>query len=835
MNRTANDWPGVSRCIAGSVAAALMASFFGTGALSQESGPTAGHAAPDELRQIIEEAYVYGFPIVDSYRIQYSYFVDENHPEYKGAWNTLHNVARVYTPDDKAIQTPNSDTPYGFLGADLRAEPLVISVSAIPDRYYSLQFIDMYTHNFAYVGSRATGSAAGDYLLAGPGWQGEAPDGIDAVIRSETELAFVLYRTQLFSADDLEEVKRIQASFEVQPLSLFTGGSPRSAVPVEFIEPLSADAQKSSPEFFAILNFLLQFAPTHPSETELMERFSKAGIGAGKHFDLAMFSPEQRQAIEDGIADAWNAYALFKREEIDSGRRGSADGFGTREFLGNDYMARMASAVLGIYGNSKEEANYPAYFADSDGMPLDGATGRYTVRFEAGELPPVNSFWSLTMYELPASLLTENAIDRYLINSTMEPDLVRDADGSITLYVQHESPGEDKEANWLPAPDGPFFMVMRQYWPKPEALDGTWNVPPAVRIAAESVSVDSTAVSGGPKLSEVPDLASQERWRRNAEGKVVVTPDNFIRAESDMYMAGQVHDGAFGRFKHTREVAPIDRQLVVRLNRDTIYSSGVFDLDAGPVTITLPDPGERFLSALVINEDHYNPFVFYGSGTHTLTREDVGTRYVMVAVRILANPADSEDLREATALQDAITASQPGGPGSFEIPDWDPVSQKQVRDALIALSNTIPELRYAAGPDEHSVDPVRRIAAAASGWGLNPDKDAIYLNVFPERNDGRTPHRLIVGNVPVDAFWSVSVYNADGYFEPNDLDAYSVNSVTGQRREDGSILIEFGDCAADTPNCLPVTAGWNYMVRLYRPRQEILDGSWSFPVAEPVR
>jgi len=835
MNRTANDRPGLSRCIAGSVAAALMASFFGTGALSQESGPTAGHAAPDELRQIIEEAYVYGFPIVDSYRIQYSYFVDENHPEYKGAWNTLHNVARVYTPDDKAIQTPNSDTPYGFLGADLRAEPLVISVSAIPDRYYSLQFIDMYTHNFAYVGSRATGSAAGDYLLAGPGWQGEAPDGIDAVIRSETELAFVLCRTQLFSADDLEEVKRIQASFEVQPLSLFTGGSPRSAVPVEFIEPLSADAQKSSPEFFAILNFLLQFAPTHPSETELMERFSKAGIGAGKHFDLAMFSPEQRQAIEDGIADAWNAYALFKREEIDSGRRGSADGFGTREFLGNDYMARMASAVLGIYGNSKEEANYPAYFADSDGMPLDGATGRYTVRFEAGELPPVNSFWSLTMYELPASLLTENAIDRYLINSTMEPDLVRDADGSITLYVQHESPGEDKEANWLPAPDGPFFMVMRQYWPKPEALDGTWNVPPAVRIAAESVSVDSTAVSGGPKLSEVPDLASQERWRRNAEGKVVVTPDNFIRAESDMYMAGQVHDGAFGRFKHTREVAPIDRQLVVRLNRDTIYSSGVFDLDAGPVTITLPDPGERFLSALVINEDHYNPFVFYGSGTHTLTREDVGTRYVMVAVRILANPADSEDLREATALQDAITASQPGGPGSFEIPDWDPVSQKQVRDALIALSNTIPELRYAAGPDEHSVDPVRRIAAAALGWGLNPDKDAIYLNVFPERNDGRTPHRLIVGNVPVDAFWSVSVYNADGYFEPNDLDAYSVNSVTGQRREDGSILIEFGDCAADTPNCLPVTAGWNYMVRLYRPRQEILDGSWSFPVAEPVR
>lgn len=828
MNRTANDRPALIRCVACSAAVALMASFIGTSALPQKSG----RAAPDELREIIEEAFVYGFPMVDSYRIQYSYFVDENHPEYKGRWNALHNVARVYTPEDKAIQTPNSDTPYGFLGADLRTEPLVISVPAIPDRHYSLQFIDMYTHNFAYVGSRATGSAAGDYLLAGPSWRGVVPDGIDAVIRSETELVFVLYRTQLFSADDLEEVKRIQAGFEVKPLSRFRGGAPRSAVPIDFIEPLSAEAQRSSPKFFGILNFLLRFAPTHPSETELMERFAKAGIGAGKQFDIEMFSPEQRQAIEDGIADAWKAYAEFKREEIDSGRRGSADGFGTREFLGNDYMARMASAVLGIYGNSKEEANYPAYFADSEGMPLDGRAGRYTVRFEAGELPPVNSFWSLTMYELPTSLLTENLIDRYLINSAMEPDLVRDGDGSITLYIQHESPGEDKEPNWLPAPNGPFFMVMRQYWPKPEALDGTWTAPPAVRAATDSI--DSPA-SGDPELSDVPDLASPERWLRTAEGKIIVTPDNFIRAESDMYMAGQVNDGAFGQFKHTREVAPIDRQLVVRLNRDTIYSSGVFDLDAGPVTITLPDPGERFLSALVISEDHYNPFVFYGGGTHTLTRENVGTRYVMVAVRILANPDDTEDMREANALQDAITVSQPGGPGSFEIPDWDPVSQKQVRDALTALSNAIPDMRYAAGPDERSVDPVRRIAAAASGWGLNPDEDAIYLNVFPEQNDGATPYRLVVGNVPVDAFWSVSVYNADGYFEPNDLDAYSVNSVTGRRRGDGSILIRFGDCAADTPNCLPVTAGWNYMVRLYRPRQEILDGSWSFPVAEPVR
>lgn len=440
-------------------------------------------AAPFELREIVKDAYVYGFPMVDSYRIQHSYFVDATNPEFKGAWNQPHSVARVFTPQDKAIQTPNSDTPYTFLGADLRAEPLVISVPAVSkDRYYSLQFIDMYTHNFAYVGSRATGNEAGHYLLAGPGWKGAAPEGIKSVVRSETHFAFVLYRTQLFGASDLENVKKIQAQYTVRPLSQFTGTpAPRAVAPVEFRTPLSADAQKTSPEFFTILNFLFGLAPTHPSEKALMERFARAGLGPGRSFDAASLSAEQRQAVEEGMADAWRAFATFKSEQVDTGKKSSSDGFGTREFLHNDYMMRMSSAVLGIYGNSKEEANYPAYFADSEGRPLDGATGRYTVRFGSGQLPPVNAFWSLTMYELPASLLTENPINRYLINSPMAPKLIRDPDGGITLHIQHQSPGKDKEPNWLPAPKGPFFMVLREYWPKPEALDGSWKVPQAVR------------------------------------------------------------------------------------------------------------------------------------------------------------------------------------------------------------------------------------------------------------------------------------------------------------------------------------------------------------------
>lgn len=333
----------------------------------------------------------------------------------------------------------------------------------------------------------------------------------------------------------------------------------------------------------------------------------------------------------------------------------------------------------------------------------------------------------------------------------------------------------------------------------------------------------------------VPDLSSPRFWQKTADGKVIVTPDNFIRAESDVYMLVQTRDGAFGTFKHTREAAPVDKQLIVRLNRDTIYSSGVFDLDAGPVTFTLPEAGGRFVSALVINQDHFNPDVFYGPGTYTLTREGVGTRYAMVGIRILADPNDPEDMRQANAVQDGITVSQPGGPGTFEIPPWDPVSQKRVREALTAVADTLPDLRYAAGRDISMVDPVRRAAAAASGWGLNPDKDAIYLNVFPEHNDGNTPYELTVGEVPVDAFWSITVYTKDGFFQPNPLNAYSINSITGRRAADGSITVRFGACDAGAGNCLPITPGWNYMVRLYRPRAELLDGSWSFPVATPVR
>ncbi|WP_240648376.1 DUF1254 domain-containing protein [Pararobbsia silviterrae] len=436
----------------------------------------------EQARAIARDATIYGFPLVDNYRIQYAYFVDRNNADFKAPWNTLASTARVFTPEDKAIQTPNSDTPYSFLGADLRAEPLVLTVPKIEKaRYYSLQFIDAYTFNFAYVGTRTTGNGAGRYLLAGPGWHGKVPRGITAVIRSDTQFAFVLYRTQLFSPDDIDRVKRIQASYRVEPLSAYIGQHTSAATqPSDFIEPLTSEQERSSLRFFDVLNFVLRYCPNDPSETALMARFAQIGIVPGKPFDSNALSPEMRKALEDGMSDAWTEFADFKKTELDTGKLSSADGFGDRAFLNNNYMARMASAVLGIYGNSKAEAVYPAYFVDADGQKLEGAH-RYTIRFAPGQLPPVNAFWSLTLYELPSSLLYANVLNRYLINSSNLPTLKRDADGGITLYVQHDSPGAALESNWLPAPDGAFFSIMRLYWPKPSVLEGEWNAPKMLR------------------------------------------------------------------------------------------------------------------------------------------------------------------------------------------------------------------------------------------------------------------------------------------------------------------------------------------------------------------
>lgn len=334
-------------------------------------------------------------------------------------------------------------------------------------------------------------------------------------------------------------------------------------------------------------------------------------------------------------------------------------------------------------------------------------------------------------------------------------------------------------------------------------------------------------------LAAISTASTPSSAEQQAGTTVPVTIDSFARAESDMYFGGLIKDsGGIGKFSHQREPARIDNQTVIRLNRDTLYSSAVFDLDAGPVTLTMPDAGKRFMSLMIVNEDHYVPAVFYGADSHTLTREQIGTRYFMAAVRTLVDPADQKDLQQVHALQDAIKVSQKE-PGKFEAPNWDQASQKKIRDALLVLAEFTGGFSNAFGA-KGQVDPVRHLIGTAAGWGGNPDKDASYLSVTPPKNDGTTVYKLNVKDVPVEAFWSVSLYNAAGYFEKNPYDAYSLNSITARKQDDGSVTIQFGGCDGRIPNCLPIMNGWNYTVRLYRPRPEILSGKWKFPDAQPA-
>lgn len=314
---------------------------------------------------------------------------------------------------------------------------------------------------------------------------------------------------------------------------------------------------------------------------------------------------------------------------------------------------------------------------------------------------------------------------------------------------------------------------------------------------------------------------------------VTVTPASFARAETDSYFASVVARGGFGTFTHRRALASAEQQGVVRPNADTVYSSAVFDLDAGPVTVRVPQAGSRFVSLMVLNEDHYVQKIAYGGGTYVIDRALAGTRYAIVSLRILVDPGKPGDLDAVHALQDGTVVEQPGGPGSFTVPAWDPASRKQVKDALIALGATLPNLDRAFGRKDE-VDPVEHLIGSAIAWGGNPRNDAAYLNVTPQKNDGTTVYRLRVADVPVDAFWSVTVYDREGQLFANPAGRYSINSLSAQYDSGKTATIQFGGCTDATPNCLPTVPGWNYMVRLYRPQETFLSGRWTFPEAVPV-
>jgi hypothetical protein len=448
----------------------------GCGSSQQQSPGAPNGLTLAETRQIAKDAYIYGFPIATNYQTMYKQAINTGNPDYRAPFNVLTNSANVATPDDKFVVTPNSDTPYSYLWTDLRAEPVVVIMPKIEkNRYYSAQLIDLYTYNFAYLGTRSYGNDGGVFMVAGPGWKGETPKGVKVVFNSETEFAYLLFRTQLFNPADLPNVKKIQAGYKAEPLSKFLAQpAPQAAAATDW--PTPTDNMLTSAALFPYVNFMLQFCPTNPSETDLMARFAKLNIGAGKTFDFAKLSPEQQKAVNDGIADAGNDLnALMK--QINADQVSSSDMFGTRAFLKGNYLYRYAGAKLGLYGNSGEEAIYLAYFVDTSHAPLDASKTNYELNFPKGQLPPEHAFWSLTMYDGKSQFLVANPLKRYLVNSTMLKSFKYGTDGSLTFYVQKSSPGAAKESNWLPAPDGPFYAILRVYMPAPEVVNGTWKKP----------------------------------------------------------------------------------------------------------------------------------------------------------------------------------------------------------------------------------------------------------------------------------------------------------------------------------------------------------------------
>jgi hypothetical protein len=459
-------------------------------AKAEKKDVASGVPAPSiaDTKAIAEEAYIYAFPMLAAYKAMYEFNIDKTSGQYKTAFNEIWNDAHVFTPKETAIVTPNSDTPYSMVQADLRVEPLVLCVPQVEKkRYYSVQLTDMYSFNYGYIGSRATGSDPGCYMVAGPDYNGETPAGIRKAFRSETQFGLIIYRTQLFNAGDMDNVKKIQAGYKVQPLSAFLGKPAPSPAPAPNWPKFADDAFKT--DFASYLDFLLQFCPEVAQEKELRAKFASIGIGPGKKFDFKDLALEHKAAVGLAIKEGYSKIEKQRDEigkEINGWRVGSA--FGDRAFYNGNYLLRAGAALAGIYGNDAVEAMYPLAKTDGTGQPLDGSKHDYTLTFAKDQFPPVNAFWSVTMYDGKTQLLIDNPINRYLINSPMLPAMKKNSDGSLTLYIQNKSPGKAKEANWLPAPDGPIYMVMRLYWPKdqpPSILppgEGTWKPPAVVTV-----------------------------------------------------------------------------------------------------------------------------------------------------------------------------------------------------------------------------------------------------------------------------------------------------------------------------------------------------------------
>ncbi len=440
--------------------------------------PSPGWVSADEAEAIAREAIVFAYPMLFNYKTVWEQTQDHLSGSFIGGFNRYRHYTRSYTSADTDIVTPNNDSPYSWAWFDLRREPVVLRVPEVAeDRYYVVQMFDLFTYNFAYVGVRSTGFDAGDYLVALVGWDGDLPDGVRDVLRTETQIAGTLTRTALFGADDMPNVRAIQHGYAIQPLSEYAGLRPPPPVASPAF-PAWDEQRALSADFIGYLNFVLGFVDPHPSETALYERLARIGIGAGQPWQPENVPAEVLTAIGAGVE-----HGLKDIDERASHTTSSIGLFGSRQQLADDYLTRAVAANMGIYGQVAEEAVYGGSRLDANGDQLVGDQ-RYQLRFDQATLPEAKFFWSITLYQLPSRFLAANPIDRYSIGDRT-PGITYADDGSLTITLQAATPDDRvQQANWLPTPArGPFTVIYRLYGPGKEAQTGNWSLPPITKTS----------------------------------------------------------------------------------------------------------------------------------------------------------------------------------------------------------------------------------------------------------------------------------------------------------------------------------------------------------------
>ena len=430
---------------------------------------------PEEARAIAKEAYIFNYPLVMMYRTMYLQAIDTTSESYSGGFGSWLHLG-TSSPKDTDIVSPNNDSPYSYAWVDLRAEPWVVTLPKIEkNRFYTSQWDDLWGFVLDNPGSVEDGNDGVSVLLASPTWKGELPKGVKRVIQGDSSFLGTLTRTQLIDPKDLPNVKKIQSEYKLQALSAYLGKpAPEPAPPIEWMP--WKDGVETTDGFWAYVNFLLPLTTPNPQDKAVQDRMAKIGLVPGKAWDSSALGKDVSAALAEGMKDAL--------AELKKGSTRITDPslfYRSRKDLKKDYFDRALGVMVGIFGNVKKVSVYFAVPKDDQGELFDGSKGDYAITFTADHIPPAKNFWSWTMYKLPQRWLVDNSIKRYAIGSAT-PGLKKAKDGSITVYFQAKSPGKGKESNWLPAPEGPFWLVLRTYGPGKSILNKTWKMPPVKRL-----------------------------------------------------------------------------------------------------------------------------------------------------------------------------------------------------------------------------------------------------------------------------------------------------------------------------------------------------------------